>query len=89
MRDSVLATLAGETGVQAGAAGAANACAPQEAEPLLVSNTQMSDFRMIVAHAAPVAGKLALSAEEMALLHCQGGEPVRTLPLNVRKNVHV
>ena len=86
MRDSVLANLAGETDVQAGAAGA---CAPREAEPLLVSNTQMSDFRMIVAHAAPVAGKLALSADEMALLHCQEGEPVRTLPLNVRKNIHV
>ena len=44
---------------------------------------------MIVAHVNPAAGKLALTADEMALLHCQSGEAVRTLPLNVRKNAHV
>ena len=57
---------------------------------LLVSNTTLHDFRMIVAQ-APVrsSGKIALSASELALLHCQRGDQVRTLSLNVRKNAHV
>ncbi len=44
---------------------------------------------MIVAPANPAGGKIALSAADLALLHCQRGEQVRTLPLNVRKNTHV
>ncbi|WP_426103854.1 arginine N-succinyltransferase [Massilia sp. TSP1-1-2] len=60
-----------------------------DAEPLLVSNTRLEDFRMIVTHANPVAGKIALTASELALLHCQSGDSIRTLSLSVRKNVHV
>lgn len=60
-----------------------------EAEPLMVSNTQLDDFRMIVTSASPVAGKIALSASELELLHCQSGDSIRTLSLSVRKNVHV
>jgi arginine N-succinyltransferase len=60
-----------------------------DAEPTLVSNTDMRDFRLIVVPAAPNGGKLALTEAEMKLLHCQSGEQVRTLSLNVRKNVHV
>jgi arginine N-succinyltransferase len=60
-----------------------------DTEPLLVSNTVLQDFRMIVSQANPVGGKLALSADEMALLRCQSGDAVRTLPLNIRKNPHV
>jgi arginine N-succinyltransferase len=60
-----------------------------EAEPLLVSNTVLKDFRMIVTNANPVAGKIALTAPELELLHCQSGDSIRTLSLSVRKNVHV
>jgi arginine N-succinyltransferase len=60
-----------------------------DAEPLLVSNTRLEDFRMIVTNANPVAGKIALNASELELLHCQSGDSIRTLPLSVRKNVHV
>ncbi len=60
-----------------------------DTEPLLVSNTVLKDFRMIVTNANPVAGKVALNASEMELLHCQSGDTIRTLSLNVRKNAHV
>ncbi len=76
MRDSTLVSVeAGEEG--------------DCAEPTIISNTAMNDFRMILTHAAPRKGKLALSPAQMDLLHCQGGEQVRTLHLNVRKNPHV
>lgn len=58
-------------------------------EPTLVSNTVLQDFRMIVATATPSNGRIALSHDELALLHCHGGEQVRTLSLNARKNAHV
>jgi arginine N-succinyltransferase len=60
-----------------------------ETEPVLISNTVFQDFRMIVAPSSPVGGRIALSAAEMDLLHCHDGDQVRTLPLNVRKNVNV
>jgi arginine N-succinyltransferase len=60
-----------------------------DTEPLLVSNTVLKDFRMIVTHSNPVSGKIALTQSEMDLLHCQSGDSIRTLSLNVRKNVHV
>jgi arginine N-succinyltransferase len=43
---------------------------------------------MIVANANPNAGFIDLSNDELALLHCGVGDAVRTLPLNLRKNVH-
>jgi arginine N-succinyltransferase len=58
-------------------------------EPCIVSNTVLGDFRMIVGTANPAAGKIALSAQDQQLLNCQAGDQVRTLSLNVRKNVHV
>ena len=57
----------------------------EDTEPLIVSNTGMRDFRMILARANPVGGKLALTEQEREQLHCQAGEQVRTLTLNVRK----
>jgi arginine N-succinyltransferase len=75
LRDSALLVAAG------GKAG-------QEAEPTLVSNTVMQDFRLIVAHANPAAGKIDLSPAQLQLLHCQAGDQVRALSLNVRKNPH-
>jgi arginine N-succinyltransferase len=49
----------------------------------------LQDFRMIVARSTPAAGAIALSAAQLGLLHCAHGDPVRTLPLNVRKNPNV
>jgi arginine N-succinyltransferase len=60
-----------------------------DAEPLLVSNTVLQDFRMIVTNTNPAGGKIALNPSELELLHCQSGDSIRTLPLSVRKNVHV
>ena len=60
-----------------------------DAEPLLVSNTVLKDFRMILTNTNPVTGKIALTPSELALLHCQGGDAIRTLSLSARKNVHV
>ena len=60
-----------------------------EGDPVLVSNTKMGDFRMILTNANPVAGKIGLSDSELELLHCQGGDSIRTLSLSVRKNTHV
>lgn len=57
-----------------------------ETECLLVSNTKLHDFRMVLAQATIEGAQVALSAQELALLHCQAGDTVRTLSLNVRKN---
>jgi arginine N-succinyltransferase len=57
-----------------------------DTEPLLVSNTVMDDFRIILARSNPVNGKLALTADEQKLLNVAAGDSVRTLTLNVRKN---
>jgi arginine N-succinyltransferase len=59
-----------------------------EADHVLVSNTRLSDFRMVLAQAVPGEPRVALSAQELSLLHCQPGDPVRTLSLNVRKNTN-
>jgi arginine N-succinyltransferase len=60
----------------------------QDTEPALISNTVLKDFRMIVAKTNPAGGKIALSAEDQQLLHCQSGDQVRTLSLNIRKASH-
>jgi arginine N-succinyltransferase len=77
MRESTLVTLDAE------------AVAPTEGDPFLVSNTVLKDFRMIAAHAAPVQGRISLSADDRQLLACQAGDPVRTLSLNLRKTPNV
>ncbi len=84
MRESTLAEIGPNTDWDA-------ACAPEtvEAEPVLVSNTVLKDFRMILSHATPVHGAIALPPAEQQLLHCHSGETVRTLSLNVRKNPNV
>jgi arginine N-succinyltransferase len=75
VRDSVLAT-------------AAEQAPGDSADQTLISNTVLQDFRMIVAPTAPAAGAIGLSPEQLGLLHCRHVEPVRTLPLNVRKNAN-
>jgi arginine N-succinyltransferase len=64
-----------------------------ESDIALVSNTRLDDFRMILtrltqADAVTQRGvsRVPLSVRELQLLHCQAGDPVRTLSLNVRKN---
>lgn len=57
-----------------------------EAECYLVSNTKLEDFRMVLGQTSIDNLEVALSAQELALLHVQAGDPVRTLSLNVRKN---
>jgi len=57
-----------------------------ETECLLVSNTKLHDFRMVLAHTTIDGTEAILSTQELALLHCEAGDPVRTLSLNVRKN---
>ncbi len=82
LRDRMLVTIDGNPDASAGVSAG-------EAEALLVSNTALGDFRMIVAHTSTTGGKIALRDDELARLHCQSGDQVRTLPLSVRKNVHV
>jgi len=82
-RDSVLAQVG-----NAAAPDAACATVP-DPEPLLVSNTTLHDFRMILSQTAPVNGAVALSAAEQDALRCADGDAVRTLSLNSRKNPHV
>jgi arginine N-succinyltransferase len=55
---------------------------------VLVSNTELSDFRMVLTQANFGEQRVALSARELSLLHCQPGDQVRTLALNVRKNTN-
>ena len=78
VRDSVLAVIDPDTDMT-------HACAP-EAEPTLVSNTNLRDFRMILSEAAAVNGHIDLSTEEQQVLGCRAGDTVRTLTLNARKN---
>lgn len=59
-----------------------------ECDITLVSNTQLGNFRMILTQACAGGTKVSLSARELQLLHCQSGDPVRTLSLNVRKALH-
>ena len=74
VRDSVLAVA--EEGVPG-----------DEGGQVLVSNTRLADFRMVLAQGSAGA-TVALSAQQLAQLHCQAGEQVRALSLNVRKNIH-
>ena len=54
----------------------------EDGVPVLVSNTLLGDFRMIVARSIPGAASVALTHAEMALLRVQAGDAVRTLSLN-------
>ena len=82
MRDSALAVVT---------AAASNAPAPPEAELRMVSNTVLKDFRMIATQSNldAINGRIALLPFEQQALHCQAGDAVRTLTLNVRKPSHV
>jgi len=78
VRDSVLATTVVADGVPE----------HQESEHMLVSNTRLDDFRMILTRAVAGATRIALTAQELAQLHCEAGDEVRTLTLITRKSAH-
>jgi arginine N-succinyltransferase len=59
-----------------------------EAECVLVSNTMLADFRMVLTKASPGGARIALSPGQLALLHCAAGDTVRALSINVRKNAN-
>ena len=59
-----------------------------DTEHMLVSNTQLDNFRMILTRAVPGSGRVLLSAQEMAQLHLRAGDTVRTLTLTPRKNAN-
>jgi arginine N-succinyltransferase len=90
VRDSVLAVAA--QGLPAIDAGEMLEGAPKDVahdtEHMLVSNTRLDDFRMILTRAVPGAGSVVLSPDELALLRIAAGDNVRTLTLNTRKNTH-
>jgi len=90
VRDSVLAVAA--QGLPAIDAGEVAEGAPKDVahdtEHMLVSNTRLDDFRMILTRAVPGAGSVVLSPDELALLRIAAGDNVRTLTLNTRKNTH-
>jgi len=65
-----------------------DAAVSAEREPVIVSNTTMTDFRVILTQSNPVNGRIALTEQDQRLLRCASGDQVRTLALNVRKNVH-
>lgn len=58
------------------------------ADPVLVANTVLREFRSIVVPAPPTPQptRIALTASECELLACGAGDPVRTMTLNPRKN---
>ncbi|MEO8408156.1 MAG: arginine N-succinyltransferase, partial [Oxalobacteraceae bacterium] len=66
----------------------AEAAVAPVADPVLVANTVLRDFRSIVVAAPPKPQptRIALSASERELLGCGAGDPVRTMTLNPRKN---
>ncbi len=56
--------------------------------PLLVSNTELADFRAIIADAAAAGGRLPLGFDAMQALALTPGAPVRVMTLNPAKNQH-
>ena len=84
VRDSVLAVAAEGLPVE-DHAGAEPA---PDTEHMLVSNTRLGEFRMILTRAVPGATSVVLKPEELAQLGCRAGDHVRTLTLNTRKTSH-
>jgi arginine N-succinyltransferase len=82
VRDSVLATavLLDE--------GAGHEEAAHETEHVLIANTRLDDFRMILTRAVAGATRVALTRAELDQLHCAPGDDVRTLTLITRKSAH-
>jgi len=89
-RVSELRAMRDGTLVLIGGGGDDSACpAPADSEPVMVSNTDLKDFRVILSDVTPATGRIALAEADQQLLRCTDGDTVRTLALNVRKNPHV
>lgn len=58
---------------------------------ILVSNTALNNFRVIAAQAEsflPTATSIVLSVQDLNLLDCHAGDPVRALPLNPNRSTN-
>lgn len=77
LRESVVATVAPAT---------AAAAADAQGHPVLVSNTVLQDFRVIVTQAQPEDGRIALQDAEQVLLDCRAGDAVRAMALSPARN---
>ena len=82
VRDSVLAVAA------EGLPALDHGKSVHDTEHMLVSNTNLNDFRMILTRAVPGASSVVLTPDELAQLRCVAGDNVRTLTLNTRKSAH-
>jgi arginine N-succinyltransferase len=60
----------------------------RDASPMLVSNTLIQDFRVLVVDAQPEQGRLALTEQQQSLLACGVGDPVRTMSVIPKRPVH-
>jgi arginine N-succinyltransferase len=80
VRDSALAIIE-PAGQQENAQG-------RDASPMLVSNTLIQDFRVLVVDAQPEQGRLALTEQQQSLLACGVGDPVRTMSVIPKRPVH-
>lgn len=60
----------------------------EEINSVLISNTNLADFRVIAAAVNPQQGRVALSSADQDLLACSQGDPVRTMPINSRSAAH-
>jgi arginine N-succinyltransferase len=78
VRDSVLAMA--ETVTQE---------VPNDVPLLLISNTDMRNFRVIVEPAHLERKRITLSAQHMEVLACQPGERVRAIPLTPKRKTYV
>jgi arginine/ornithine N-succinyltransferase beta subunit len=66
--------------------------AETDADCLLVANTRLGGFRMVLAYTSLKRQRggtqVLLSARELQMLQVRPGDPVRTLTLNRRKTNH-
>ncbi len=78
LRDSALAAVEpGQPGEQA-----------EAGTPAMIANTSLRDFRVIAAPAPAGSGRILLSPQQQAALHCRAGDTVRAMPLNPRKHLY-
>lgn len=54
-------------------------------EPILIANTNMQDYRIILSDVSPENGQLQLTPEQQQALHCSVKSQVRLMPLNAKK----
>jgi arginine N-succinyltransferase len=60
----------------------------EDGDTMLISNTDLGNFRVIAASAPTPEAGITLSSGQQALLGCGVTDEVRTMPLNPRKHTH-